>query len=234
MQEAFLQALISLGRRRDPDRFGAWLGGIVVNVHRRMRRRAPLTLVGEWPEALQPESAACPRLMSWTGPRRCGRPWRACAGQRHAVEGFYCADQPASEIAGSPGAARASLHKARRRLRAYLTEHRPDLIPVSRRTPMTAVRIAHAEPMPGAQPGGNFNLEQVLVVLADDQRGRVLPIWLSGADGESLWRLADRPRGASERSALPPEAISEELTGRLLDAAGIAVTGVDIDELARG
>ena len=71
-------------------------------------------------------------------------------GQRHAVTLFYYADQPAGQIAGTPGAAKASLHKARRRLREYITAHRPDLIPAtSRRIPMTAVRIAHADPWPG-------------------------------------------------------------------------------------
>jgi RNA polymerase sigma-70 factor (ECF subfamily) len=34
VQEAFLQAFMALGRLRDPDRFGAWLGGTIRNVHR--------------------------------------------------------------------------------------------------------------------------------------------------------------------------------------------------------
>ena len=33
VQEAFLQAFVALDRLRDPDRFGAWLAGIVRNVH---------------------------------------------------------------------------------------------------------------------------------------------------------------------------------------------------------
>ena len=49
---------------------------------------------------------------------------------------YYYADQPAGQVAGTPGAAKASLHKARRRLREYITAHRPDLIPAAtRRTP---------------------------------------------------------------------------------------------------
>ena len=54
-------------------------------------------------------------------------------GQRRAVELYYYAGLPAGQIAGSPGAAKASLHKARRRLRAHITAHRPDLIPVTSR-----------------------------------------------------------------------------------------------------
>src|SRR3989442_1741225 len=66
-------------------------------------------------------------------------------GQCPAAPAFYSADRPAGQVAGTPGAAKATLHKPRRRLREYITAHRPDLIPaLSRRIPMTAVRIAHA------------------------------------------------------------------------------------------
>jgi DNA-directed RNA polymerase specialized sigma24 family protein len=57
VQDAFLQAFLALGRLRDPDRFAGWLGGIVANVCRAQRRRAPLTLLGDWPENLHPASA---------------------------------------------------------------------------------------------------------------------------------------------------------------------------------
>ena len=78
------------------------------------------------------------------------------AGQRRAVALHYYAGLPAGQIAEPAGAARVSLHKARRRLRAYLTEHRPDLVPAARRTPMTTVRIAGAERRipPGPVPIG--------------------------------------------------------------------------------
>jgi RNA polymerase sigma-70 factor, ECF subfamily len=56
VQDAFLQAFIALDRLRDPDRFAGWLGGIVANVCRAQRRRAPLTLLGDWPENLHPAS----------------------------------------------------------------------------------------------------------------------------------------------------------------------------------
>ena len=72
---------------------------------------------------------------------------------------FYFADQPTGQIADSTNAAKSSLHKARRRLRDYITEHRPDLIPVSsRRTPMVTVRIAHAGPGLGVIHG--WRIEQ--------------------------------------------------------------------------
>src|SRR5580658_5124019 len=152
VQDAFLQAFLALDRLRDPDRFAGWLGGIVANVCRTQRRRAPLTLFGDWPEHLHPASAGS--LPSAEDLDRADALGRAVAGlppgQRHAVTLFYYADQPAGQAAVTPGAAKASLHKARRRLREYITAHRPDLIPaLSRRIPMTAVRIAHADPWPG-------------------------------------------------------------------------------------
>jgi len=238
VQDAFLQAFIALDRLRDPDRFAGWLGGILTNVCRAQRRRAPLTLLGDWPENLHPASAH--GLPSAEDLDRADALGRAVAdlppGQRQAVTRFYYADQPASQIAGTPGAAKASLHKARRRLREYITAHRPDLIPAnSGRTPMTAVRIAHADPWPGRRPDGGMSVYEVLVVPADtvpadDGGHRVLPIRLPGDDGR-FWRLLARPE---DRDEVLPGDDAEEMTGRLLDAAGITVTAVTVTELGPG
>ena len=195
VQDAFLQAFIALDRLRDPGRFAGWLGGIVANVCRAQRRRPPLTLLGDWPENLHPASAL--GLPSAEDLDRADVLGRAVAGlppgQRQAVTLFYYADQPAAQIPGPEGAARVSLHKARRRLREYITAHRPDLIPaVSRSTPMTAVRIAHADPWPGRRPDGGMSVRHVLVVLADDAGHRALPVRLSGRDG-GFWRLLAAP-----------------------------------------
>ena len=229
VQESFLQAFVALDRLRDPDRFAGWLGGIVVNVHRAMARRAPVMLLADWPERLHPRSAD--GLPSADDLDRADAVGAAVAevpaGQRQAVTLFYYADLPAERIADSPGAVKASLHKARRRLREHITAHRPDLIPVaSRRTLMTTVRIAHAEPQPGRLGDGTFVVERVLVVLADDAGGRAVPIWLNAFDGESVRVLLEPPSGQAVTAP-----VREELTGRLLRAAGASVTAVEIDEL---
>ena len=57
VQEAFLQAFAGLGRLRDPDRFGAWLAGIVRNISRAAARQTRLMLLADWPEDLHPASA---------------------------------------------------------------------------------------------------------------------------------------------------------------------------------
>ena len=233
VQDAFLQAFLALGRLRDPDRFAGWLGGIVANVCRAQRRRAPLTLLGDWPENLHPASAH--GLPSAEDLDRADVLSQAVAGlppgQRHAVTQYYYADQPAGQAAATPGAAKASLHKARRRLREYITAHRPDLIPAaSRRIPMTAVRIAHADPWPGRRPDGRMAVRHVLVILADDAGHRALPVRLPGA--EQFWRLLSRPGDLHEEDLLGAHA--EEMTGLLLRGAGVTLAGVTVTDLGPG
>ena len=218
MQESFLQAFLALDRLRDPDRFAGWLAGIVFNVCRGLRRRGtPLTLLPDWPEPLHPTSAG--GLPAAEDLDRADALRAAMAdlpeGQRRAVTLHYYADLPAGQVAGPPGAARASLHKARLRLRAYLTEHRPDLVPG--RTHMTTVRVARIERRipPGPVPD---RFPTHVMVLADDAGRRDLLIWLLGGDSH---RFADGPAGPS----------SDELTDRMLRAAGARVNAVDVDEL---
>ena len=218
VQESFLQAFLGLDRLREPDRFAGWLAGITANVARAWHRRGgPVTLLPDWPEPLHPTSAgglpAAEDLDRADTLRRAvaGLP----AGQRRAVVLHYYADVPAGQVAEPPGAARAALHKARLRLRAYLTEHRPDLAPG--RLHMTTVRVARIESRipPGPVPD---RVPTHVIVLADDAGHRDLPVWLLGRDSHRF-----------DPAAL--EAAADELTGRLLHAAGARVTGVELDEL---
>ncbi len=89
---------------------------------------------------------------------------------------------------------------------------------------MMTVRIAHTEPWPGKRMGGRrFGFFSILVVLADDSGGRALPVWLDGAEGHGLFRGRDDDH--------PHPEPAEVITAGLLRAAGVTVTGVDIDEL---
>jgi RNA polymerase sigma-70 factor, ECF subfamily len=235
VQESFLRALIALDQLRDPDRFAGWLAGVVLNVCRGLRRHQ-LTLVPDWPEPLHP--AAGDGLPSAEDLDR-AEALRAAvadlpAGQRRAVTLHYYAGLPPTKIAETAGAARVSLHKARLRLRAYLTQHRPDLVPAaSRRTRMTTVRIARVERRvpPGPVPIGH---PTDVVVLADDGGRRELPVWLLADDGDRLSDAAGPPVAGPGHAAAATARTADELTGRLLRAAGASVTGVDIDELGPG
>jgi hypothetical protein len=92
---------------------------------------------------------------------------------------------------------------------------------------MTTVRIAHAEPRPGRLSNGEFQTRGYLVVLADDTGHRAVPIWLRGEPGEEdLARLVEFAAQPTEE-VLTADA-PEEITARLLHAAGVTVTGVDI------
>jgi RNA polymerase sigma factor (sigma-70 family) len=236
VQESFLRAFIALDRLRDPDRFAGWLAGVVFNVCRSLRRRDQLTLVADWPEPLHPAAAeglpSAEDLDQAEALRAAvaGLP----AGQRRAVTLHYYVGLPPAQIAEPAGAARASLHKARLRLRAYLTQHRPDLVPAaSRRTRMTTVRIARVERRvpPGPVPD---SVPTDVVVLADDTGRRELPIWLLARDGDRLSEVAGPAAAAREHAVAAMARTADELTGRLLRAAGARVTGVDIDELGPG
>jgi RNA polymerase sigma factor (sigma-70 family) len=247
VQEAFLQAFTGLGRLRDPDRFGAWLAGIIRNISRAAARQAPLMLLADWPEDLHPASAQ--GLPSAEDLDRAEVLRAAVAGlpggQRRAVELYYFADLPAGQIGGSPGAAKASLHKGRRRLREHITARRPDLIPAaSRRNTMTTVRIAHAEQHFDPGPDGTTAARRILVVLADDPGRRAMGLWLPARQAMGLWQIPGRPPrdGQPPRPErhVPPgdlpvgEFTVADLASGLLGAAGAAVTGVDIDELGPG
>jgi RNA polymerase sigma-70 factor (ECF subfamily) len=231
VQEAFLRALISLDRLRDPDRFAGWLSSIVTNVCRASRRHAPVTLLPDLPEPLHPLTVLGQPSADDLDRADVLRTAVAALpeGQRRAVTLHYYADLPAGQVAESAGAARASLHKARLKLRAYLIEHRPDFVPATRRTPMTAVRIARAERRipPGPEPIG---FPSSVIMLADDAGRRELPVWALNLDPRRLLQLFETP--AAGESGRPVRArTADELSARLLRAAGARVTGVDIDEL---
>ena len=94
---------------------------------------------------------------------------------------------------------------------------------------MTIVRIVLADPRSGRVPEGSAVNGQQLIVLADtvpaqDGGQRAVPLWLPGLDFKLLWWLLDRPA----QDALTA-GVLEETAARLLHAAGVAVTAVDIE-----
>jgi RNA polymerase sigma-70 factor, ECF subfamily len=241
VQESFLQALIAIERLQDPERFAGWLAGVVLNVCRNMWRRRQLTLVADWPEPLHP--AAADGLPSAEDLDRAEALQAAVAalpaGQRRAVTLHYYAGLPPGQIAEPAGAARTTLHKARVRLRAYITEHRPDLVPaVSGRNRMATVRITSVERRIPAGPTPIGHPTHV-VLLTDQASRRELPFWLLPQDGDRLSDLTSsaapaRERAgaeAGERAGAVVARTEDELTSRLLRAAGATVTGVDIDDV---
>jgi hypothetical protein len=91
------------------------------------------------------------------------------------------------------------------------------------RTAVTIVRIVLADPRTG-RPRTTFASGQALIVLADDTGHRAVPLWLPGLDFKLLWVLLERPAGDTVMAG-----VLEETAARLVRAAGVTVTAVDIE-----
>jgi len=132
-QEAALQAMLNLDRLRETDRFGPWLGGIGLNVSRRLLRDRARD---RWSWETLPEShRSGDRSNDEPGPDAFVEAAalaedvrRAVAslppGQRSAVVSYYLAGLTQAETAEmlgiEPGAVKTRLHKARAALRQSL------------------------------------------------------------------------------------------------------------------
>ena len=89
---------------------------------------------------------------------------------------------------------------------------------------MTIVRIVFWR---GGVPEGSVVTGRLLIVLADDTGHRAVPLWLPGLDFKLLWWLLDRP--AEDAGDAGMVGVLEETAARLLHAAGVEVTAVDIE-----
>ena len=167
--------------------------------HRRQRlpRPAappPLTLLGDWPKNLHPASAH--GLPSARGPRPCRR--AQPRGRRPAPGSGRpspCSTTPTSPPGRSPALPAPPRPACTRPAEAarYITAHRPDLIPaLSRRTPMTAVRIAHADPWPGRCRRGDVRPARIALLIA---RRRAAGADRSGCPAATAGSGAARPPG---------------------------------------
>ncbi len=89
---------------------------------------------------------------------------------------------------------------------------------------MTIVRIVLADPRSGRVPAGSAVNGEQLIVLADDEGRRAVPLWLPDIGAKLLRALLDRPAGDTVMAG-----VLEETAARLLHAAGVTVTVVDIE-----
>jgi RNA polymerase sigma factor (sigma-70 family) len=187
-QEAVLQAMVGLDRLERPERFGAWLGGIGLNVSRRWRRDqareawslAALTGGRAGPDPVPDEPADVAERAEEA--RRVRRAvGRLPAGQRAAVVLFYLVGMAHREVAAAlgigVGAVKTRLHKGRAALREELAalEREDDMAATTTTGPVT-MRVTEVR----RQPGEAERPEKTAILLTEEAGERRLSIWVGG------------------------------------------------------
>jgi len=189
-QEAVLQAMVGLERLERPERFGAWLGGIGLNVCRRWRRdqvredwslaaltggRAGPDQVSDEPAELA-EAAEAARRVRWAVAR-------LPTGQRAAVVLFYLVGMAHREVAAAlgigVGAVKTRLHKGRAALREELAAWwKEDDMAATTTGPVT-MRVTEVR----RKPGEGERPEKTAILLQEEAGERRLGIWVGAFEG---------------------------------------------------
>jgi RNA polymerase sigma factor (sigma-70 family) len=217
-QEAALQAMLGLDRLERPERFGAWLSGIGLNVCRRWRRdqareewslaaltggRAGPDPVPEGPAELAEAAEAARRVRRAVG--------RLPAGQRAAVVLFYLVGMAHREVAAAlgigVGAVKTRLHKGRAALREELGAwwKEDDMATTTGPVPMRVAEVRR-------QPGTGGQPEKTAILLEEEAGGRRLSIWVGAFE-------ATQVAFALEGTELPRPMAYQFMTA-LLEATG--------------
>lgn len=219
LQEAILQALLGLDRLRGPEQFGSWLGGIGLNVCRRLLSERARGVVS-WDELCGGRYRAEP--VDWrVGPAELaeqadlGRRVRDAIaalphGQRSAVALFYLSGltqaETAAQLGIDPGAVKTRLHKARRtlrqRLQAEWEEWGERYVPDTSQNTLVRVQVESVRK--------NMANDTRVMVLEEVEGPRYLLIWI----GEDV---AFAISTALEKSELT-RPLTHILMGQLLDA----------------
>jgi RNA polymerase sigma factor (sigma-70 family) len=232
VQEATLQAYLGLGELRDPERFGSWFSAIAANLAKmRLRetrgRLLPLdgldgSLASNDPlEARERLNAIHDALAGLS------------ASEREAVLLHYVGGLTTPEIAlradEHVGTVRVRLHRARRRLQRSLAalaprtrEERP-MVEVKVRD--VVVRVASD----GQEPEPRLAMPNRILLLAEREGRRVLPIWIGAPEGDALALHLVRARPAPGSPA--PRPMTFDLVARLLEATGTRVERVVVSSL---
>jgi RNA polymerase sigma-70 factor (ECF subfamily) len=196
VQEASLQALLHITRLRKPDRFGAWLAGIALNVCRGwLRERARESwswdaLLGgqrvlgavDWqsdPEAIAVEADLAHRVQAALA--------QLPASQREAVTLFYLSGLTYQEMTTalgiSLGAVKARLHKGRKALRTRLFEELEEMpMPVQQATNPIAMQVVDVR----RTRTGDEQKERFVVLLQETDGDQQLPIWIGPHEGTAI------------------------------------------------
>jgi RNA polymerase sigma factor (sigma-70 family) len=250
VQEALLHAFLDLAELREPDRFVAWLLGIVVNLAKGRLRSRREVLVEDW------SGGRAIQGFMWMGAeptpdmRQEARElhdivWGALAElpveQQEIVQLHYVDGLRVWEIAalvGVPaGTVKARLHRARGRLRRAIAaelgvplegggRREEQLTMISVTVEDLIVRVPKDGDVrwidgPGRPPA---NVGPLRVVLLKEREGpRTLPIWVGATEGNAI--------GLALAGIATPRPMSLSLMHRVLGMAHIPIERVVITKL---
>lgn len=189
-QEAVLQAMLGLDRLERPERFGAWLAGIGLNVCRRWRRdqaREDWSLAALTGGRATPDAEPAAAAEAAEAARRVRRAvGRLPAGQRAAVVLFYLVGMAHREVAAAlgigVGAVKTRLHKGRAALREELAAWwREDDMTTTTTGPVT-MRVTEVR----RQPGQGERPEKMAILLSEEAGERRLCIWVGAFEATQV------------------------------------------------
>ena len=237
LQQAMLQAYLSLDRLRDPCKFRSWICGILKNLCRSRFREGWGELAIEGiPEGLDsrfaPSDFASPQasvedkelqqaVMITIG--------RLPPGDGRVLRLFYFEDMSVLEIASrlaiSATAAKVRLHRARRKFKRALEENYPEVVPFARRKRMVKVTIADVvkQEVPDVEARPPYHH----VVLLEDKAGnRALPIWIGRIEAQAI------AMGLMKFST--PRPLTADFMASILRAVDARVQDVVISSIDKG
>ncbi len=228
-QEAAIAAMTDLDRLRSPDRFGAWFCGIALNVARRWRRELRGELLGLPTDVVSPAPGPAEAAeLADIAARVRGAVAALPDGQRNAVLLFYLQGlshrEVAAELGISVGAVKARLHQARVSLAPRLAS----VADVREETTMTTedaqwIEVSVSEIRRSHGDDEEEWQRKFVMVLAERDGERTLPIWIGPAEAISL--------AMELQSAETPRPFTYKLAAGLVGAAGAKVAEVRITRL---
>lgn len=235
VQDATLQAYLSLSQLQDATRFKSWFYGIVLNTCRYWRRRQRTSFLPlyEGIEDLSGIENADPCDFVEEDELRVAvqdAVQKLSVKNRAVMVLFYYEDVSVEEIAGqlklSPSAVKSRLFQGRNQLQKLLTIHYPELLSngthKQRRKSMAyvnmkLVRLVQVE-------------QQFLVVLLDEANRRAMTLWLHPMEGRALAVLKGVVKVPGPRASLDPAAYLD-FVADMLQATGATLQSVRLEEL---
>ena len=199
-QEATLRGMLGFDHLRDDARFGPWLVGIGLNVCRGLRgadrRQVSLDALRDGGQLAEPAGGPDEPLELIATCELTVRVREAIAalpaGQREAVALFYIDGltqaEAARELGTRPGAIKTRLHKARRSLRASLTDTYKEYIDMTEQTPqLIPMHVAELRRTPAGEPGMEHH-----IVFLEDEQARRMPIWIGQTEATAMALILER------------------------------------------